>query len=135
MTARETPFSIVTATLGIGPDGTEDTYCVSDLQITYATEPLTFQCMATANPLTFKGLESWSGSGTLAYDINGMDQLWGYKGNLIFTVLKTGAARDITLEGGILITDVSSDFSNSELPQVSITFIGDGVITEIEAII
>ena len=131
--AKETPFSIVTATLGIGTDGSEDTYCATDVQITYATEPLTFQCMATTNPLTYPGLETWSGSCTLAYDVLGMDELWGYKGNLIFTVLKTGSTRDITLEGGILITDVSMTFNNNDLPQVSVSFIGDGAITEVEA--
>lgn len=125
MTARVTPFSITTATMTIAGD----TYCASDVTFTHTTEALTFQCMASVNPVTFAGLESWGGSCTLAYDVLGMDQLWGTNGTISFVLTKSTGGT-ITLSGTIQITDVTSPFSNSELPQVSITFVGSGVLDE-----
>ena len=125
MTAYVTPFSINTATMTIG----SDTYCASDVSFTHSTEALTFQCMSSVNPVTFAGLETWGGTCTLAYDVLGMDQLWGLNGTLSFAVTKSTTGT-ITLSGTVQITDVSAAFNNSELPAVNITFVGSGALTE-----
>lgn len=126
MAAFETPFSIATATMTIAGD----TYCASDVQITHTTEALQFQCMASVNPVTFPGLETWNGSMTLAYATLGMDQLWGLNGSLSFVVTKSTGGT-ITLAGNIQITDVSAPFSNTELPQASVSWVASGEFTEV----
>lgn len=125
MADKANPFSITTAIMTINGD----TYCASDVSFTHTTEALTFQCMASVNPVTYAGLEAWGGSCTLAYDVLGMDDLWGARGTLTFVVTKSTSGT-VTLTGTVLITDVSSAFSNSELPQCSVTFVGSGVLTE-----
>lgn len=125
MADKANPFSITTATMTINGD----TYCASDVSFSHTTEPLIFQCMASVNPVVYAGLESWSGSCILAYDVLGMDDLWGTRGTLSFVVTKSTSGT-VTLTGTVLITDVSSTFSNSELPQCSVSFTGSGVLTE-----
>lgn len=123
--AKETPFSITTATMTID----DVAYCASDVNFSHSTEALTFQCMASVNPVTFPGLETWGGSCTLAYDVLGMDELWGLNGTISFVLTKSTGGT-ITLSGTIQITDVSATFSNSELPSVSVTFVGSGELQE-----
>ena len=123
-------FSIVTATFTLG--GTA--YCASEFSINHTTEALTFQCMSTVNPVTFPGLQAFNGSAVLAYETTGMDQLWGATGVLSIVVTKsTTGTITFASTTGIQVTDVSANFNNSELPQVNISWVANGVITEVVA--
>lgn len=127
-----TPFSIVTATFGLGVDGSEVDYCTSDVTLDATTEALIFQCMSSATALSFAGTEKWSGSAVLAYDDAGMDQLWGASTHLEFIVTKSTTGT-VTFEGDVIIGNASGTFSLGEVPTLNITFTGDGELTEVIA--
>jgi hypothetical protein len=85
--------------------------------------------MDSDTPTRFPGQESWNGSCTVAYDSDGMDQLWGLAGTLDFTVTKSSGGT-IAFTGDIVISDVSSAFNKNEVPTATITFDGNGDLTE-----
>lgn len=129
MADKTNAFSITSATLTIG----SNTYCATNLSLSYTAEPIEFLCMSATTPTVFDGVEKWSGSCTLAYDTAGMDDLWGARASLSFAVTKstTGTITFATAVGSfIVITDVSANFAKTEVPQVNITFVGSGTLTE-----
>jgi hypothetical protein len=122
-------FSILSGILSLGEFSSEVQYCASDVSISYTAESLSFLCMDESTPTRFPGQESWNGSCTLAYDAQGMSQLWGLDGSLIFVVNKSSGG-DITFTGLITISDVSAVFNKNEVPTVTVTFEGNGDLTE-----
>lgn len=120
-------FSITSASLQIG----DDTYCASNVTVSYTAEPIEFHCLGSANPDTYEGINKWSSTATLAYtdDDAGMSPLWGATATLTFEVT-TSEGGTVTLTGDVVITDVTSTFSKTEVPQCSITMIGDGDLVE-----
>ena len=123
-----TPFAITTATFTLGGQA----YCASEFDYTYDTEILSFQCLSETNPQTFPGQEQMSGTATIAYDSDGLDQLWGASGTLTIVITKSTTGT-ITLSGTVTVGSVNATFSKGDVPQASISWTADGAFTEVVA--
>ena len=121
-------FAIETATFTLGGVA----YCASEFDYTYDTETLSFQCLGETVPQVFPGSEQMSGTATIAYDGDGMDQLWGLAGALSIVITKSSTGT-ITLAGNVVVSSVNATFSKGDVPQASISWTANGAFTEVVA--
>ena len=125
-----TPFTITSATFGIGTDGAETEYCAEEFSFNEATEVLTFDCLSGTNPITLPGTQTFSGTARLAYEATGMDQLWGASANLEIVITKSTGGT-ITLEGSVQVSSVDSTFSRGSFVVADISWTANGAMTEV----
>lgn len=129
-----TEFSITSAVLTLG--GTA--YCASEYSITSSASGNHYTCISSdISKAMVSGTGSRSGSATITYDNAGdIDSLRGAAGagagEITFSaVITTSNTRTITQAGNIVITSVDSSFSHGDVPTAAITWIFNGVLTEI----
>jgi hypothetical protein len=85
--------------------------------------------MNSSTPVTFPGMESWNGTATVAYSGEGMSWAYGGEGLFQFTISKSSGGT-IVLYGEVVINDISSTFNKTEVPTATLTFDGNGDLTE-----
>jgi hypothetical protein len=118
-------FSITSGVLMIG----SEELCATDISLSYTAEELSVQCMNENTPTVFPGQESWNGTANVAYPADGLAWAFGGAALFEFTITKSTGGT-IVLFGEVVISDVSSAWNKSEIPQATLTFEGNGDLTE-----